>query len=85
MNEKLNTADAYGFFGSPQGELIVKDLERLFGVHAPAFIQDKDGRFCPLKAAMRDGQRSVVLHLINAYKRTEKTETKAVEAVRGRD
>ena len=82
MNEKQRTADAYAFFGSPQGELVLKDLERLFGTNSPAFLGDKDGRFCPLHAAVRDGQRSVILHLIHANKRTQTQETKASEATR---
>jgi hypothetical protein len=81
-NEKQLTQDAYKFFGSPQGELILKDLVRLFGTDSPAFLQDQQGAYCPLKAAIRDGQRSVILHMIYASKRHEKTDTKGTEAMR---
>ena len=81
-NEKQLTQDAYKFFGTLQGELIIKDLSRIFGTESPAFLQDKQGAYCPLKAAIRDGQRSVILHMVYASKRHEKAEMKDIVAVR---
>jgi hypothetical protein len=82
MNQRELTQDAYKFFGSPQGELILKDLEKIFGTSSPAFIQDGQGAYCPLKAAVRDGQRSVILHLLYASAKNQRSETKETEANR---
>ena len=53
----------YGILHHPQGALLIKDLNVKFGTHAPAFTPDKDGHFCTHKAAIRDGQRQVILHI----------------------
>jgi hypothetical protein len=83
MNEKQRTADAYSIFSSPQGELVMKDLESKFGTNAPVFIKNEEGNYCHLHAAIRDGQRSVILHLTHANHRTQTTqEIKANQAVR---
>lgn len=54
---------AYSFFNTPQGELVMADLEKAFGLNHQAFLPDANGGFCPLRAAVRDGQRGVLLHL----------------------
>jgi hypothetical protein len=54
---------AYGWFNIPDGELVLADLEKAFGVNLPAFTPNSDGSFDPVRAAVRDGQRQVFLHL----------------------
>jgi hypothetical protein len=57
------TLGAYSIFASPQGEIVLADLEKVFGFSAQAFQPDSQGAYCPLRAAIRDGQRSVLLHI----------------------
>lgn len=57
------TLGAYSVFASPQGETVMADLEKVFGFSAQAFQPDATGAFCPIRAAIRDGQRSVLLHI----------------------
>ena len=54
---------AYLFFNTPPGELVMADLEKAFGLNFQAFLPDSAGSFCPMRAAVRDGQRSILLHL----------------------
>lgn len=57
------TLHAYGWFNIPEGQLVLSDLEKAFGVNLPAFTPNADGSFDPVRAAVRDGQRQVFLHL----------------------
>lgn len=57
------TALAYGWFDIPEGQLVIADLEKAFGIHLPAFTPNTDGSYDPIRAAVRDGQRQVILHL----------------------
>lgn len=50
-------------FKSPEGKLVLEDLKRQFGTEMPTFIPKQDGGFDPLWAAVRDGQRQVVIHI----------------------
>ncbi|HWL54286.1 MAG TPA: hypothetical protein VNQ90_17735 [Chthoniobacteraceae bacterium] len=50
-------------FGSEEGKLVLEDLRGKFGTDKPAFIPKPDGGFDPLWAAVRDGQRQVVIHV----------------------
>jgi hypothetical protein len=61
--EIQRTAAAYGYFETDPGLLVIADLEKAFGINAQAFIPDSKGDFCPIRAAIRDGQRSVLLHM----------------------
>lgn len=61
--EIQRTAAAYGYFDTEPGRLVLADLEKAFGINAQAFLPDSKGDFCPIRAAIRDGQRSVLLHM----------------------
>lgn len=61
--EIQRTAAAYGYFETDPGKLVIADLEKAFGINAQAFLPDSKGDFCPIRAAIRDGQRSVLLHM----------------------
>jgi hypothetical protein len=66
LEKKVRTAKtilAFGWFNIPDGELIIADLEKTFGVNQPAFTPNADGAFDPIRAAVRDGQRQVILHI----------------------
>ena len=54
---------AYGWFNIPEGDLVLSDLEKSFGINSPAFTPNADGSFDPIRAAVRDGQRQVILHI----------------------
>lgn len=71
MMEELETArknqrliNAYReLFKSKAGELVLEDLRKRFGVNMPAFLPKKGGGYDPLWAAVRDGQRQVIIHI----------------------
>lgn len=53
-------------FGGKDGALILEDFRKSFGLHMPAFIPQTRGEHCeydPLHAAIRDGQRQVMIHI----------------------
>lgn len=53
-------------FGCRDGKLVLADIRKSFGAHLPAFIPLERGRgleYDPLHAAIRDGQRQVILHI----------------------
>lgn len=54
--------------GTEEGQLVLQDIAAVFGCELPAFIplMNKAGsptQYDPLYAAIRDGQRSVLLHI----------------------
>lgn len=60
-------------FETPEGKLVLDDLRSVFGTHMPAFIPQARGRHCeydPTHAAIRDGQRQVVLHIETKLSKT---------------
>ena len=62
--EKARLITAYHrTFETTEGKLVLEDLRRAFGTNFPAFRPDAEGRYDALLAAIRDGQRSVLLHL----------------------
>ena len=66
LEKRVRTAKtllAYGWFNIPDGELVVADLEKAFAPNLPAFTPNADGSFDPIRAAVRDGQRQVILHI----------------------
>lgn len=69
------TLGAYSLFATPQGETVLADLEKVFGFSAQAYQPDSQGTFCPLRAAIRDGQRSVLLHIKSLVSRSTATPT----------
>jgi hypothetical protein len=56
-------AAAYSYFESDPGKLVIADLEKAFGINSPAFLPQGDRPYDPIHAAIRDGQRSVLLHM----------------------
>ncbi len=69
---------AYSFFDSPEGELVLTNLENSFGTDFPAFVPSETFTFCPYRAALRDGQRQVLLHIRLMQRKSHATrETKA--------
>lgn len=42
---------------------VLRILENRFQTNLPAFQRNPDGHFCPIAAALRDGQREVILYL----------------------
>jgi|GEM_PF-1071491 len=50
-------------FASEDGKLVLEDLREKFGTEMPTFIPKADGGFDPLWAAVRDGQRQVLIHI----------------------
>jgi hypothetical protein len=53
-------------FATPEGALVLGDIRAALGLHMPAFIPQTRGRHCEydaIHAAIRDGQRQVILHI----------------------
>jgi hypothetical protein len=53
-------------FATEDGKLVLDHIRETFGLHMPAFIPQERGRHCeydPIHAAIRDGQRQVLLHI----------------------
>lgn len=62
-------------FSTPEGELVLRDLERRFETDLPAF-QGKAGSYDPLDAMRRDAQREVFLvirHMIQLAEKEQET------------
>ena len=67
MNQNLPTSvQIYAHLLHPEGKKILADLESRFGTDAPAFLADANGAFDTHRAAIRDGQRQVILHIRRA-------------------
>lgn len=58
-------------FETTEGKLVLEDLRRAFGFEYPAFRADPQGRFDPIHAAIRDGQRQVILHIDSILNSTQ--------------
>jgi hypothetical protein len=54
---------SYAVLTSESGKEVVEHLKKSFGFDSPAFIANREGNYDPLKAAIRDGQRQVILHI----------------------
>jgi hypothetical protein len=69
--EKAKKAQRIGnayrrLFATEDGKLVLDHIRETFGLHMPAFIPQERGRHCeydPIHAAIRDGQRQVLLHI----------------------
>ena len=63
------TINAYHvIFSGPDGETVLNDLISAFGINIPAFLPTatragENIKYDPYYAAIRDGQRSVYLHI----------------------
>lgn len=42
---------------------VLRILEERFQTNLPAYQRDANGNYCPIAAALRDGQREVFLHI----------------------
>ena len=62
--EAQRTINAYHrVFKSEDGQRIIEDLTKAFGMHMPAFLAKPDGGYDPLHAAKRDGQCDIMKHI----------------------
>ena len=61
-------------FKSPDGEIVLEDLKKAFGVNFPAYIPTGTTpgniQYDDIYGKIRDGQRSVILHIENRLKDT---------------
>lgn len=65
--ERQRTINAYHrVFLGKDGEIVLADLRKSFGTDYQAFLP---GNFDPIAAALRDGQRGVVLHIEGMLRR----------------
>lgn len=51
-------------FGTPDGKAVLADLVKCFGLEMPAYIPDSSGVYNDTLGKLRDGQRSVYLHIL---------------------
>jgi hypothetical protein len=58
-------------FSSEDGMKVLTHLSEVFGMDKPAFLPNHLGGYDPTHAAMRDGQRSVLLHIAEIMKPKE--------------
>ena len=67
MSEEVATIPkailCYSTLTTEAGKEVMEHLKKVFGFDSPAFIPAPDGSYDPLKAAIRDGQRQVILHI----------------------
>ena len=60
--DRQNTINAYRrTFESADGKIVLEDMRRAFKTDSQAFLAGYE--FNPIVAAIRDGQRGVVLHI----------------------
>jgi hypothetical protein len=60
--ERQKTTNAYHrVFGSKEGAAVIADLKTQFATDSQVFLPGYD--FNPVVAALRDGQRGVILHI----------------------
>jgi hypothetical protein len=50
-------------FDSEEGQIVLNNLRNYFRTSRPAFERTLTNAFCPLAAALRDGQREVILFI----------------------
>jgi hypothetical protein len=74
---------AFEFFNTPEGVLVMENLDKSFGFQAPAFLPADNGRYDTVRAAIRDGQRQVYLHIkAMADKSHEQNDSKNTQVAR---
>jgi hypothetical protein len=62
--ERQRTINAYHrTFSSEDGRRVLEDLKSVFGIQFPAFVPRQGGEYDTHHAAIRDGQRQVILHV----------------------
>ena len=68
QRERQKTTNAYHrVFGSKDGQSVIADLKAQFATESQVFLPGYD--FNPVVAALRDGQRGVVLHIESILRR----------------
>lgn len=68
---------SFAFFNSPDGALVMEHLDKVFGFYAPAFLPGEQGNYDTVRAAIRDGQRQVFIHIKSmAEKSHDQTDNK---------
>ena len=50
-------------WSSEDGKKVFADLASVFRLKMPSFLPGQDGKFDPIAGAVRDGQKSVLLHI----------------------
>lgn len=76
---------AYSFFNTPEGVLVLEHLDKCFGFGAPAFVPSDNGRYDTVRAAIRDGQRQVYLHIKSMANNSHEQEKPKAKARVSRD
>jgi len=62
--ERQRTINAYHrTFSSDDGKRVLEDLKTVFGFKFPTFVPRQGGEYDTHHAAIRDGQRQVILHV----------------------
>ena len=62
--ERQRTINAYHrAFAGEDGKRVLDDLKMIFGFKNPAFLPRQGGGYDAHHAAIRDGQRQVILHI----------------------
>lgn len=59
--------------------LVIADLKTRGGVNLPSFRPDEKNAFCPLRAAVTDGRRAIVLETLAAIDRSAEDKPKTPE------
>jgi hypothetical protein len=72
-------------FSGPDGEAVLNDIVSAFGIDIPAFLPTATSpgepiKYDPYYAAIRDGQRSVFLHIMTKLKARMEGEGNITEA-----
>lgn len=63
LRKRQRVINAYArVFAGDYGKIVLSDLIACFGADRPAFLRCEGG-YDPVHAAIRDGQRSVILHI----------------------
>jgi len=54
-------------FGTPDGKIVLAQLLEQFRFDRPTFVKVA-GKYCPIEAAIRDGNREIYLHILEFLK-----------------
>jgi len=56
---------------SEDGQTVINHLWKRFGVDDRCFIADANGSVCPLRAAVRDGERSAIKYIFELARKSK--------------
>lgn len=88
LDKKVRTEKtklAFEFFNTPEGVLVMDHLDKAFGFHAPAFLPGEQGHYDTVRAAIRDGQRQVYLHIKAMAERSHEQNERKTKVKLSRD